>query len=227
METNGKAEDVIVSKIFDNDDFGYWRITVERPLRLNFQASEERIQRLDDETAFAILARSKKKGATGQEEVAAGLKLEADIKAMLRTPEGGKCYKNRDRFEAALKAALKRSGVKISQPLKDAIMKALSERDEIADICTDANGNPEPDTTLRDYENVPLKEDIAEYFEREVRPHVPDAWIDEGRTVKGYEISFTWYFYQYKPLRSLPEIRADILALEKETEGMIQEVLNG
>lgn len=106
-------------------------------------------------------------------------------------------------------------------------MKALSERDETADICKDGKGNPEPDIALRDYESVPLKKDILEYFEREVRPHIPDAWIDESKTVKGYEISFTRYFYRYKPLRSLAEIRADILALEEETDGMIREVLNG
>ncbi len=150
-----------------------------------------------------------------------------DFKNMLQTLDSGKCYKDREVFDADLLAAIKGSGLKISAPLKNAIMKALSERDETADICTDGKGNPEPDTALRDYENVPLKEDISQYFEREVRPHVPYAWIDEGKTVRGYEISFTRYFYKYRPLRSLAEIRADILALEEETEGMIMEVLNG
>ncbi len=227
VAANGKEEDVIVGKIFDNDDFGYWRITVERPLRLNFQANGERIGRLDDETAFANLAQSKKKGAAGREEIEAGLELQAGIRAMLRTFDSGKCYKNRDAFDADLKAAIKRSGLNISAPLKNAILKALAERDETADICTDGKGKPEPDPGLRDYENVPLKEDVSEYFEREVRPHVPDAWIDKSKTVKGYEISFTRYFYKYRPLRSLAEIRADITALEKETEGMIQKVLRG
>ena len=225
--TNGNAEDVIVSKIFDNDDFGYWRITVERPLRLNFQTSDERIDQLDDESTFANLAQSKRKGAAGQEEIEAGLRLQADIRSMLQTLDSGKCYKNRDAFDTDLQAAIKRSGLSISPPLKNAIMKALSERDETADICTDGKGNPEPDTALRDYESVPLKEDISEYFGREVRPHVQDAWIDESKTVKGYEISFTRYFYRYKPLRPLADIRADILALEEETEGMIEEVLKG
>lgn len=71
------------------------------------------------------------------------------------------------------------------------LLDALSERDETADVCTDAKGNPEPDPELRDYENVPLKDDIRAYFEREVLPHVPDAWIDESKTKKGYEIPFT------------------------------------
>ena len=106
-------------------------------------------------------------------------------------------------------------------------MKAQSEQDETADVCVDKKGNPEPDTSLRDNENVPLKEDIREYFEREVLPHVPDARIDESKTVKGYEISITKYFYKYKPLRPLADIRADILAIEQETEGMMREVLEG
>jgi type I restriction enzyme M protein len=195
-------------------------------LRLNFQASRERIDRLDDETAFANLAQSKKKGTGGQEEIETGRRLQAEIKSMLRTLDNEKGYKNRDVFDADLKAAIKASGLRISAPLKNAIMKALSERDETADVCTDSEGNPEPDAGLRDYENIPLKESIAEYFEREVRPHVPDAWIDESKTVKGYEISFTRYFYRYKPLPTLEEIRADILALENETEGMISEILD-
>ncbi|BAV95365.1 type I restriction-modification system subunit M [Ichthyobacterium seriolicida] len=92
-------------------------------------------------------------------------------------------------------------------------------------IVTDKNGNPKPDSSLRDTENIPLKEDIQDYMEREVLPHVPDAWIDEKRTLIGYEINFTKYFYKYKPLRSLEEIRADILALENETDGLIKEVI--
>ena len=92
-------------------------------------------------------------------------------------------------------------------------------RDEGGNIVKDGKGKPKPDANLRDNERVPLKEDIKTYFEREVLPHVPDAWIDKSKTKKGYEINFTKYFYKYKPLRRLSEIRADILALEKETEG--------
>lgn len=228
-------------KIFDNEDFGYQRITVERPLRLNFQASAERIARLDDETAFANLTRSRKKGQAAKKEIAEGRQLQADIKAMLLGMQTGavsktgavsqtapvyKLYKNRDAFEADLEAAIDKRDLRILSPLKKAILSALSEPDDSADICLDSKGNPEPDTSLRDYENVPLKEDIQTYFEREVLPHVPDAWIDESRTKTGYEISFTRYFYQYQPLRPLADIRADILALEAETEGMIHEVLD-
>ncbi|MBI4688540.1 MAG: SAM-dependent DNA methyltransferase [Nitrospirae bacterium] len=99
------------------------------------------------------------------------------------------------------------------------------KRDEKGNIEKDRKGNPVPDADLRDFENVPLKEDVEEYFKREVLPHVPDAWIDNGKTKVGYEINFTKYFYQYKPLRSLKEIRKDILALEAETDGMIKQVI--
>jgi type I restriction enzyme M protein len=89
----------------------------------------------------------------------------------------------------------------------------------------DKNGNPKPDSSLRDTENIPLTEDIKQYMKREVLPHVPDAWIDEAKTNIGYEINFTKYFYEYKPLRSLDDIRADILALEEETDGMLKNIL--
>jgi type I restriction enzyme M protein len=112
----------------------------------------------------------------------------------------------------------------VEQPLKDANGK----------IETDKNGNPKADSNLRDYENIPLlceqngklvKQTIEEYFEREVKPHVPDAWIDESKTKVGYEINFTKYFYEFKPLRPLEEIRRDMLALEQETESMIKTVI--
>lgn len=93
-------------------------------------------------------------------------------------------------------------------------------------IIKDKNGNPKPDSSLRDTENIPLKEDIDEYMQREVLPHVPDAWVDDKKTKIGYEINFTKYFYEYKPLRSLDEIRADILALEEQTDGLIKEVIS-
>ncbi|SLM31033.1 conserved hypothetical protein [Desulfamplus magnetovallimortis] len=104
---------------------------------------------------------------------------------------------------------------------------------EDGEVVTTKQGIPKPDTKLRDYENIPLKtgktesseEDIQEYMEKEVLPHVPDAWVDHSKTKVGYEINFTKYFYEYKPLRSLAEIRADILALEKETDGLLSEVL--
>ena len=90
----------------------------------------------------------------------------------------------------------------------------------------DGKGKSKPDSSLRDYEKVPLTADIDDYFEREVKPHVPDAWMDRSKDKVGYEINFTKYFYQYKPLRSREEIKSDILALERETEGLLKEILD-
>lgn len=100
------------------------------------------------------------------------------------------------------------------------------KRDEKGEIETDKKGNTKVDADLRDYENIPLKEDVEIYFKREVLPHLPDAWVDDIKTKIGYEINFTKYFYQYKPLRSLEAIKIDILALEEETIDMINKIIN-
>jgi len=220
------------SKVFKTTDFGYRKITIERPLRLNFQASAERIERLKQERAFVNLAVSIKKEAKAKAaEEAEGRRQQEAILAALRTMPGTP-YKSRPPFEDALDAALKKAGLKVAAPIRKAILSALSERDEAAEICRDADGNPEPDPDLRDTENVPLLEDIHAYFEREVKPHVPDAWINTGiRDDKdgevgkvGYEINFNRYFYQYQPPRPLPEIEADIRTLENEIAAMLREV---
>ena len=222
----GDYEEGSHSKIFDNEDFGYWRITVERPLRLNFVVDDERMERLRESKPFQGLATSRKKGAAGQKAIEAGQELQQQLLAALETLRGQPLSKNRDDFTKRLKKAFKATDVNVPAPLLKAILSALGERDETADICTDSKGNSEPDSDLRDYENVPLKEEIQAYFEREVLPHVPDAWIDESKTKKGYEIPFTRHFYQYTPLRPLPEIEAEIKQLEDEIQGMLKEVLS-
>ncbi len=224
LEIDGAIKDVLVSKIFDNKDFGYWRITIERPLRLNFQASEERLARLQMESAFVTLAVPKKRGGAALEEIEVGKALQEFIRTALRGL-GETLYKNRDEFETALTDALRAADVKIAAPVKKAILNALSERDETAEICTDNDGNPEPDADLRDYENVPLKDDIDKYMRREVLPHVLDAWVDETKTKIGYEIPFTRHFYEYVPPRPLAEIEREIKELEDEIRGMLEEVL--
>ena len=143
-------------------------------------------------------------------------------------------FTNRDEFDKALAGALKAEGIKIGAPVKKAILSALSERDEGADICTDKNGNPEPDTDLRDHELVPLKDDWRDYVEREVKPFVPDAWVDEnyrdardgevGRV--GYEINFNRYFYRYIPPRPLEEINAELKTLEADIAELLREVVS-
>jgi type I restriction enzyme M protein len=233
------------SKIFDNDDFGYRQITVERPLRLNFAVTPERLERLKLERGFQNLATSKKKGKAGEEEIAAGEAMQRRILDALSTVANTKIWRDRTEFETALGINRGHVGLAsttastpepeqtcprifsqgITSSLKKALLSALGERDETAEICRDSDGNPEPDSELRDYENVPLKENIHAYFDREVKPHVPDAWIDEERTKVGYEIPLTRHFYRYIPPRPIEDIQAEIAQLEKEIVGMLREVV--
>lgn len=212
-------------KIFPNEYFGYTQVTVERPLRLNFQVSQARIDRLNQESAFDNLAKSRKNGKEKAWEIEEGEKTQKQIVAMLKTLDSALVYVNREKFVAALEKATEKAQISLKAPLMKAILNALSERDDAADICKDSGGNPEPDTKLRDYENIPLVESIEEYFKREVIPHVPDAWMDRSKDKVGYEINFTKEFYTYAALRSIEEIQKDILALEKEMQGQMQEVL--
>ena len=222
FESNGGLQKAIVSKIFDNDDFGYQMITVERPLRLNFQASAERIARLDTITAFAKLAESKKKDpAERLREIEAGKALQEKIKIALSSMDGSSTHQNREQFQKVLKQTLLQHHLTLAAPELKAILEALSERDETAEICTDSKGRPEPDTELRDTENVPLKEDIEAYFQREVLPHVPDAWIDHSKTKIGYEIPLNRHFYVYQPPRPLEIIEAEMINLEKEIAALL------
>ena len=162
----GKPENRVCSKIFENREFGFLKITVERPLRLNFQASAERISLLDDQSAFVNLATSKKRKDEDayRAEIAAGQEKQEAIKAVLQgldsEGEEKRLYRNRPEFESVLESALKKADIKVGAPVKKAILAALSERDPKADICQDAKGNPEPDADLRDTEIVPLPVDI-------------------------------------------------------------------
>ena len=214
-------------KILPNKYFGYTRVTVERPSRLNFQTSKERIECLKQEAGFLNLAKSKKKGKDGFKEIEEGENLQKQILGMLAGMDASKIHKNRPKFVEILEKKTEELGLRFKASVMSAILNALSERDETADICLDKDGKPEPDSELRDCENVPLEEDIDEYFKREALPHVPDAWMDRSKDRIGYEINLTKEFYKCKPLRSLEEIRKDILVLERETEGLMGEVLDG
>jgi len=148
---------------------------------------------------------------------------------------GEQLYKNRDEFLKDLNAFARETQVHLSANEYKPILEALSQKDETADTCYDAKGKPEPDPDLRDTENVPLKEDvkpneensdkikkeIQAYFQREVLPHVPDAWIDYSKTKIGFEIPFNRHFYRYRPPRTLDAIEADIKALETEIMGLL------
>ncbi|XKF14944.1 type I restriction-modification system subunit M [Halomonas sp. BLK-85] len=211
----GAYEETDESKLFPVEAFGYRRITVERPLRLNFAASAERLARLNDEKPIQKLADAE----------------QAALKAACESL-GEQRYTNRDTFTKALKNALKAEGLKVGAPVQKAILNALSERDPDADVCLDKHGNPEPDTSLRDNENVPYGESVYAYFDREVKPHVPDAWIDENKRdeldgrigIVGFEIPFNRHFYQFTPPRPLEEIDADLKACTDKIKQMIEEL---
>ncbi|KKP58646.1 MAG: Type I restriction-modification system protein [Candidatus Moranbacteria bacterium GW2011_GWF1_34_10] len=202
-ESFGNSE---YSKIFNTTDFAYRQLIIERPLRLNFQVSSERIEKLKETAAFNK----------------ADEKTQKMVLDILENFPNKKMFKNREKFLELLRNqfAMKIMPVQLLKAIKD----SLSERDETADICTDKNGNPESDSELRDSENVPYHQDVYEYFEKEVKPFVADAWINEnvvdvkdGKIGKvGYEIPLTRYFYKYQPPRALEEIESDIEEVENE-----------
>jgi len=199
-------KETAISRIFDNDDFGYSKITVDRPLRLSWQLSEERIRESEHFVSLQPVLKALQKQF--------GVEPQNDFNILL----------------PALEKHLKKENVKWKAKEKKAFLDAVAWRDEEALPVVkkqekDGTITYEPDSELRDTENVPLKDDITAYFKREVLPHVPDAWIDHDKTTIGYEITFTKIFYQYQPLRNLEEITRDILDLEEETEGLIKEII--
>ena len=231
VERDGEQREAVVSHVYPTTHFGFRKITVERPLRLDFQASPERIARLDDERAFANLAVSRKKGAAKARDEEAGRKQQAAIRALLASlPD--ELFLDRAVFESELAAVAGKAEIKLAAPIRKAILSALSERNPEAEICRDRDGRPQPDPELRDTENVPLSDDVESFFAREVQPHVPDAWIDTTRRdpqdgevgLVGYEINFNRYFYEYRPPRPLEEIEADIQRVEKEIVAMLQDM---
>ena len=187
------------SKIFATTDFGYRRITVERPLRLRFSVTSNKLAAYRD--------------IKGADQVEAFAHVQGEF----------------DNLPAFLKAA----GIKkLGKGALKAALACFGERDASAQSVLDDKGNPQADSDLREFENVPLKESIDDYFAREVLPHVPDAWIDTGKTdakdgqvgIVGYEINFNRYFYLYQPPRPLTEIDADLKAVEAEIAALLGEV---
>jgi type I restriction enzyme M protein len=141
VRKDGKEEKVIVSRIFPTTQFGFRKITVERPLRLNLQASPERIDRLENEKGFQSLAQSRKKGPAAEKELAEGWAAQDAIRRLMRSLPST-LFKDRDAFEGILDAAAKGAGLKLPAPARKAILSALSERDETAAICRDRGGKP-------------------------------------------------------------------------------------
>jgi type I restriction enzyme M protein len=217
----GKFEEGEFVKIFDNEDFGYRRITVERPLRLKVVVTREKFATLEEQTAFANLAKSKKKGEAAFLEVQAGQEQQKLIKDVLSSFEG-QVYMNRDEFIHDLKNEAKARDVKLSAGLIKAIVAAFGEYDEKAEPAKDSKGAFEPNPELRDFENVPLKEDVNEFFEREVKQFVEDAWIDHEKTVIGYEIPFSRHFYKFTHLRTAAEVERELEILEEQSRSLMK-----
>lgn len=209
----GSFEHSAQSKIFPIDAFGYRRITVERPLRLNFKTSAVRIGKVLEEKAIQKL------------DSAAQKQLVTALQAM----DASQLHRNREQFSKLLKKAAATHNISLSAPELKALLNALSERDPEADICM-TKGQPEPDSGLRDNENVPLGESVYDYFQREVIPHVPDAWIDESKTdaqdgeigIVGFEIPFNRHFYVFQPPRALVQIDHDLKACTDRIKQMIE-----
>ena len=211
----GAFEETLESKIFPIDAFGYRRITVERPLRLNFQASAERLAKVLEEKAIQKL------DETAQQQLADAIQsMDADT-----------VHSNREKFTKLLKKTLTQHSVSLTAAEHKAVLSALSERDPAADICM-VKGQPEADTSLRDNENVPLGESVHAYFEREVKPHVSDAWIDESKTdaldneigIVGFEIPFNRHFYVFQAPRPLEDIDRDLKVCTDRIKQMIEEL---
>ena len=222
------------SKIFKSTDFGFRKVTIERPLRLNFHTSKERIELFKSQAAFIKLIEVKEGTEKKKKEklIEEGKILQNSILKFIESlPK--KIFKDRNEFDKAFQKEKVNSKIELTPQMTKGIYSALSERDETAEICKDKNGNPEADSDLRDTESIPLAMDVKEYFETEVKPHVPDAWINEsivddkdGKIGKvGYEVNFNRYFYKYEAPRKLEEIESEIKSLlkeiEKETDGIL------
>ncbi len=222
------------SKIFPNEAFGYWKVTVERPLRLKVDLSESHRRAFRAACAEA-----------GEESI-------ANVVDSVATVIGEGPHDDFNSFIDSIVADAEEHEVKLTAKRKKLLQTSLAVRDENAKEVIARSHKPgkveanplcgfyevelagkkyvveyEPDTELRDTEQIPLLEEggIEAFLKREVLPHVPDAWYDPESVRIGYEISFTRYFYKTQPLRSLEEIRADILALEKETDGLLDEII--
>jgi len=194
-------------KIFGNDDFSYRKVTIERPLRQDYAASTERLARLKESRIITNLNGNKAD------------KLFAEILAAV----GDKVVKKRATFIAAIEDALEAADVGLRKSAAVKIADELAETNPDGEIVLDTNGKPVPDSELRDTEIIPSGQDIKEYFDREVKPHMPDAWISPEMPKTGYEIPLTRYFYKYQPPRAAEETSAEIRELASEISELLKD----
>ncbi len=219
-------EDDARVKIFNNEKFGFLRITVERPLRLKWEVTDASADTLLADKRLAKLESSSEKRWPTRVRGRVGESFKSDAEAR----------KAAKQWMADLDLP--------GKPIEQAIVDALATRDPEAEVIRDSKGNPEPDADLRDNENVPLpdeqvryepdpserlatnsyKQTVESYVEEEVHPYVPDAWVDHSKTKIGYEVPLTRHFYVYTPPRSLEEIDKEIKQLEAEIQELLREV---
>jgi type I restriction enzyme M protein len=236
VEEDGKMRSVEISKIYDVTDFKYTKVTVERPLRLAYEIADEKIKALKEHSKFKEFATTKKKEkAAAEVEIKKGLVIQENIINALESFKGEAIQLNDAAFFKDLAVAL---DAKPNKAMLKMFRDTLGEKDEEAEVVfadpfdvpkqkgrvCDWAEKPLQDTDLRDSESIKWKEDITEYFEREVLPFAPDAWMDREKDKIGYEIPFTKFFYEYKPLRDLKLIMADIEELEEQTEDLLAEI---
>ena len=227
-------EETEQSKIFPNEAFGYWKVTVERPLRLTVDLSADHRQRFRaacrdakeqplanviDRVVAALGAGPHPDFNRFMEVVAAdasahGIKLTAKRKNLLRM-----AFASRDEAAAPVIKKTHKPGAVVSDPIRGLSEAAVDGQSTAVEY--------EPDTDLRDTEQIPLLHEggIEAFIRREVLPYALHAWYSPDSVKVGYEISFSRHFYKTQPLRDLEEIRADILALERETEGLLDKIL--
>jgi len=219
VETYADFEPSDTSKIFATADFGYHQITVERPLQLSFTITPENIEAAMATKAVTRLTEPEQ--ALLRQMMIEHSVVEERAPASVSKPP---TWTDRNQFTFDLKKQAKSAGLVLSAPVLKALVSAIGEHDPDAEICRDAKGDIEPDTSLRDTERVPLAEKIEGYVAREVLPHVPDAWVDHAKTRVGYEIPFTRHFYVYTPPRPLAEIDAEIADRIKRITVLFEQV---
>ena len=210
-------------KVFNTTDFGYQRITVERPLRLRFEVTEDSLARFTNSKAYQALGVPEKGSGDAIEALHEAERQQAEVLGVVRSLLGIS-NPSRQEFSVGLNAAFVAGGVARDATMDKAIWDAVALSDPDGELQTNRRGEPVPDPDLRDNENVSLDEAVDEYMSREVSAHVPDAWVDEEKTKIGYEIPFTRHFYVYTPPRPLTEIDAEIAVLESEIQVLLRQV---
>jgi len=201
------------SRVFDNSEFGYWEVPILRPLKYNYSTAEERLTLLTDERKLTTIK---------------GITVEM-VQTALRAVDQTVLYKNTVAFRDLVLYALQKLNtwetLKTAQKndIVNAIMSAVSEKDSTADPVLDKDGNLIPDRKLSDKEIVPFSYEggVKAFFESEIKPFVPDSWVDEDGVKIGYEISFTKYFFKPAHMRPVKELLADIERIEKDTDGLL------